>query len=275
MPGHQHGRVGWDTGSDFPLGSLRTSCPTAAHHKSARKARPDAHLNGGTCERLRPSRGAARLRPKERITDHGRIGHRRGCGLGTVNSPSFMRSDFLLGQSGDARLLDRHGGSPGSHRSRSRHHGSHTPASPVVECASLRSCIQTARAFSIDTPILTPGDLDLRFVTGWLYPNEGSVVHLNPAGQREWGLRLDFFDPHSKRPLEWVMDSWSGPTPACPVTTHATPWWLRAVSGCATSSTTTWFTSGTFTSTTLRGRTQGQPPARTWLLAEVSVRKVR
>ena len=47
------------------------------------------------------------------------------------------------------------------------------PASPVVECASLRSCIQTARAFSIDTPILTPGDLDLRFVTGWLYPNEG------------------------------------------------------------------------------------------------------
>jgi hypothetical protein len=92
-----------------------------------------------------------------------------------------------------------------------------TPKSPIIQCTSVLSCLEIKQAYGFDASVLIPTQRDLRFRVGWVYPNEATFS--DRAGQEQWGMRLDFYDSHSKRRFEWVMDSW----PVATIPLVATP----------------------------------------------------
>ena len=88
-----------------------------------------------------------------------------------------------------------------------------TPERPVIQCTSLNSCVAIKRAFGIDTPVLVPVQGSLRFSDGYVVPNTLDWFPDHP-NQKQWSVRLYFYDPRSKRGLEWVVDSWPDAPPS-------------------------------------------------------------
>jgi hypothetical protein len=68
----------------------------------------------------------------------------------------------------------------------------------AVACNSVRDCVDIARAFGIESPLLTPTNPDLRFQEGTFFPD------IRPLG---WNLFLMFGDSQQIEALQWRVGS--------------------------------------------------------------------